>query len=53
MSPANGATTGFAPNSGGILGVRGLAQDRGRLFAVGDFSSMGGTSKLNGLAIFN
>ena len=53
MSPANGATTGFAPNSGGILGVRGLAQDRGRLFAVGDFSSMGSTTKLNGLAIFN
>jgi hypothetical protein len=53
MSPANGATTGFAPNSGGILGVRGLAQDRGRLFAVGDFSSMGSTNKLNGLAIFN
>jgi len=53
MSPANGATTGFAPNSGGVIGVRGLAQDRGRLFAVGDFSSMGGTNKLNGLAIFN
>jgi hypothetical protein len=53
MSPATGATTGFAPNSGGIIGVRGLAQDRGRLFAVGDFSSMGSTNKLNGLAIFN
>jgi hypothetical protein len=53
MSPATGATTGFAPNSGGVLGVRGLAQDRNRLFAVGDFSSMGSTNKLNGLAIFN
>jgi hypothetical protein len=53
MSPATGATTGFAPNSGGVIGVRGLAQDRGRLFAVGDFASMGGTNKLNGLAIFN
>jgi hypothetical protein len=53
MSPANGATTGFAPNSNGVIGVRGLAQDRGRLFAVGDFSAMGSTGKLNGLAIFN
>jgi hypothetical protein len=53
MSPATGATSGFGPNSGGVLGVRGLAQDRGRLFAVGDFASMGGTNKLNGLAIFN
>jgi hypothetical protein len=53
MSPANGATTGFAPNTNGVIGVRALAQDRGRLFAVGDFSSMGSTGKLHGLAIFN
>jgi len=53
LNPANGSTTGFAPNTGGVLGVRGMAQAGGRLFAVGDFSFMGTTNKLNGVAIFN
>jgi len=53
LNPATGNVTGFAPNTGGVLGVRGMAQAGGRLFAVGDFSSMGSTNKLNGLAIFN
>ena len=30
-----------------------MAQAGGRLFAVGDFSIMGTTNKLNGVAIFN
>ena len=53
LNPANGNPTGFAPNTGGLLGVRGMAQAGGRLFAVGDFSFMGTTNKLNGVAIFN
>ena len=54
LSPANGnPTASLAPNTGGVLGVRGLAQAGGRLFAVGDFSYMGTTNKLNGVAIFN
>ena len=48
-------TTGFAPNTGGVLGVFDLAQApvSGRFVAVGDFKNMGTTNKLNGLAIFN
>jgi len=47
--------TSFSPNSDGALGVRGLAVASGgnRLVAVGDFSVMGRTSKLHGVAIFN
>lgn len=45
----------FAPASGGVIGVRGLALGSGgnRLVAVGDFSNMGSTGKLHGVAIFN
>ena len=53
LNPASGATTGFDPDTNGLLGVRGLAAGGGRLVAVGDFSSMGTTNKLDGLAIFN
>jgi len=54
LSPSSGNPTGtFAPDTGGVLGVRGLAQAGGRLFAVGDFSFMGTTAHLNGVAIFN
>jgi hypothetical protein len=48
-----GAQTSFSPNSGGLLGVRGLAVGGNRLVAVGDFSNMGSTGKLHGVAIFN
>jgi hypothetical protein len=51
----SGSTTSFSPNSNGILGVRGMAVASGgnRLVAVGDFTIMGNTNKLHGLAIFN
>src|SRR5262249_49501342 len=52
---SSGTTTSFSPASGGVLGVRGMALGSGgnRLIAVGDFSTMGSTNKLHGLAIFN
>ena len=55
LNAANGATTAFAPTTGGVLGVFDLAQARpsGRFVAVGDFKNMGATNKLNGVAIFN
>ena len=49
----SGNTTGFAPNTNGLKGVFGLAQGGNRLVAVGDFTSMGTTNNLHGLAIFN
>ena len=53
LNTANGAATGFAPASGGVLGVRGMAQGGGRLIAVGDFNFMGTTGQVRGLAIFD
>jgi hypothetical protein len=47
------AMTSFSPNSNGVLGVRGLAISGNGLVAVGDFSAMGSTTKLHGVAIFN
>jgi len=51
----SGGQTSFSPNSGGVLGVRALAlgSNGNRLVAVGDFSNMGSTGKLHGVAIFN
>jgi hypothetical protein len=48
-----GTQTSFNPTSSGVLGVRGLAVGANRLVAVGDFSNMGSTNKLHGVAIFN
>ena len=53
LNIANGAPTAFQPNSGGVLGVRGMAQGGGRLIAVGDFNFMGTTGQVRGLAIFD
>ncbi|HET9600826.1 MAG TPA: hypothetical protein VFP08_04525 [Acidimicrobiales bacterium] len=53
LNIANGAPTPFQPNSGGVLGVRGMAQGGGRLIAVGDFNFMGATGQVRGLAIFD
>ena len=48
-----GGATAFAPDANGHpLGVRGLAAGANRLIAVGDFTSMGTTTQLHGLAIF-
>ena len=55
LNTSNGQTTqpSFAPNSNGApLGVRGLTAGANRLVAVGDFTTMGSTKKLHGLAIF-
>jgi hypothetical protein len=48
----NGSGPTFSPNTNGIIGVRGLAAGANRLVAVGDFTAMGSTKKLHGLAIF-
>jgi hypothetical protein len=55
LNTSNGGLSGFAPSTGGVLGVFDLAQApvSGRFVAVGDFKNMGSTNKLNGLAIFN
>ena len=55
LNASNGGLSGFAPNTGGVLGVFDLAQApvSGRFVAVGDFKNMGATNKLNGVAIFN
>jgi len=55
LNASNGGLSGFAPNTGGVLGVFDLAQApvSGRFVAVGDFSNMGSTTKLNGVAIFS
>jgi hypothetical protein len=54
LNASNGGLSGFAPTTGGVLGVFDLAQApaSGRFVAVGDFSFMGSTNKLNGVAIF-
>jgi hypothetical protein len=48
----NGSGPTFSPDTNGIIGVRGLAAGANRLVAVGDFTAMGSTKKLHGLAIF-
>jgi len=49
----NGAvSTTFRPASNGGIGVDGLADAAGRLVAVGDFTQMGRTTGLHGVAIF-
>jgi hypothetical protein len=55
LAAANGAVGAFKPSTGGVLGVRSLAVATGgsRLVAVGDFTAMGSTKKLHGVAIFN
>ena len=55
LNANNGGLSGFAPNTGGVLGVFDLAQApvSGRFVAVGDFKNMGATNKLNGVAIFS
>jgi hypothetical protein len=53
LSRTTGNPTAFTPNANGHpLGVRGLAAGSTRLIAVGDFTLMGTTSQLHGLAIF-
>jgi hypothetical protein len=55
LNASNGGLSGFAPSTGGVLGVFDLAQApaSGRFVAVGDFKNMGSTTKLNGVAIFS
>ena len=55
LNASNGGLSGFAPSTGGVLGVFDLAQApvSGRFVAVGDFKNMGNTNNLHGVAIFN
>jgi hypothetical protein len=54
LNLSNGQKNSFGPPIiGGILGVFDLAQGSNRLVAVGDFASVGTTTKLHGVAIFN